>query len=234
MDSLVEIKPHFKELLDRGHWLFNAARLAPSEAEHAIYYHRYISPEQNAVIVDMGAGSGELGAMFNCIDPSMRVINVVNDPSLIMLMRGLNRECVEASFESTGLPDSCADIVMFNESIGHGDLNAALKEAYRVLKPEGTLTIKDFTPVAPKAEVIEFPSWEYVLHRVDTVINTAYKIGLTLENCSTPPMYTKHYFDIIRSKSTVEHLSDYDAKNLPFCMVLYKFKKGSLCGKSID
>jgi len=231
--DVLELGPIFSEFLTRGYKLFNAARIAPTEKEHARAYYNFMSPQSNSRIVDMGAGTGQCGVLLQEIDPSLDVLNVVNDPALVRLMKNLQLPCIHASFEDTKLPAACADVVMFNESIGHGDLDKALSEASRVLRAGGELFIKDFTPVDSGKETISFDSWGYKIHRQDLFISTAYKNGFNLVAVKHPKMYTKYWFDII-AENNIEYVCDYDRHDMPLCVVLYKFVKGGLNGQSFD
>ena len=129
-NDVLELGPIFSEFLHRGYKLFNAARIAPTEKEHARAYYEFMAPQSNSFIVDMGAGTGECGVLLQELDPSLEILNVVNDPALIKLMQNLQLDCLYASFEDTSIPAQTADVVMFNESIGHGDLDKALAEEY--------------------------------------------------------------------------------------------------------
>jgi ubiquinone/menaquinone biosynthesis C-methylase UbiE len=231
--AVLELGPIFSEFLHRGYKLFNAARIAPTEKEHARAYYDFMAPQSNSFIVDMGAGTGQCGVLLQELDPSLEVLNVVNDPALIKLMQNLQLDCLYASFEDTGIPAASADVVMFNESIGHGNLDKALFEAARVLRAGGELFIKDFTPVDASKETISFDSWGYKIHRQDLFISTAYKNGFNLVAVKHPKMYTKYWFDII-AENNIEYVCDYDRHDMPLCVVLYKFVKGGLNGQSFD
>jgi len=223
----------FDAFTQNGANMFIATRLAPTEQEHAALYYNFMRPKAYSIIVDLGCGSGECGALLQNIDPTLQVINVVNDKTLIQYMTNVRRVCVQASFEDTPLPTGCADYVMFNESIGHGDLDKALSEAARVLCAGGELFVKDFTPVDSGKETISFDSWGYKIHRQDLFISTAYKHGFNLVAVKHPKMYTKYWFDII-AENNIEYVCDYDRHDMPLCVVLYKFVKGGLNGQSFD
>ena len=226
-----QLGPVFSEFLDKGNLLFNAALIAPTEKEHGRAYYEFMQPSKDARIVDMGCGTGHLGVMLQEIDPSLDVMNVVNDPALIELMQDKNIQCVYSSFEETPLAKECADAVMFNESMGHGDIRKCFDEAFRVLKNGGILTIKDFTTIDSSQEVLSFDDWGYKLYRQDIVIGVAYQHGFNLVAVNHPKMYTKDWFDIAE-KHFVKYVGTYDTQNMPVCSVLYKFVKGDLSGRS--
>lgn len=216
----------FDRFVRHGAQMFIGMRLAPTEEQHVYAYNSFMQPKHNAVIVDLGCGIGGCGHYLQQMSPSLRVINVVNEPSLIAYMQRLGRECVEASFENTGLPDAIADNVMFNESIGHGDLDAVLAEAARLLKPGGTLTIKDFSPLDPAKEEIFFDEWDYRVKRPDLVLSAAYKQGLHVEVMYHPYAYTDHAYMLIGEEPDVQRAMGTEPSHMPICQTMYKFTKG--------
>lgn len=225
----------FRAFIKNGANMFIATRLAPTEEEHIQQYYGFMRPKPNAVVVDLGCGTGECGALLQKIDPSLLVINVVNDDALIEYMTNLRRVCVNASFESTPLPSGCADNVMFNESIGYGDLDAVFKEAGRLLKDGGVVTIKDFTVIDPASPNVFLENWSYTIRQPSEYIEAAYRNGFSVEAMIHPPSYTKHWFEIMeKSEEAKESALRHDPKNLPLCTVLYRLVKGHLSGRSAD
>lgn len=225
----------FDDFMSNGAFLFNATRLAPSEGEHCRIYYDFVQPTSGALIVDLGSGVGEVGAWFREFDPTLRVVNVVNDQSLILHMLANGRECISCSMDDTPIPAGVADNVMFNESIGHVSLNAAFKEAARLLKDGGVLTIKDFSITNPSVADLHLGSWNYSIRQPGMFITEAYKHGLSLQAMIHPPMFTKHWFDIIeKSNATKQSAMLHDPAKLPLCTALYRFVKGSLDGRSRD
>lgn len=225
----------FQQFMENGAYLFNAARLAPTEEEHCRLYYDFVHPEPNALIVDLGCGSGEVGAWFNKLDPSLRVMNVVNDDTLIKHMRELGRVCLNKSMDDTELPGGAADNVMFNESIGHVRLGAAFKEAARLLKPGGTLTIKDFSINDHSLPWLHLEQWGYTIHRPEDFIREAHHAGFSVQALIHPPMFTKHWHDIMEKSDVAKDSAMlHNPDELPICMVLYRFVKGDLDGRSRD
>lgn len=89
----------FDEFEKHGAQMFICARLAPTEEEHMIAYYKFMQPKRGATIVDMGCGIGGFGHYIQRIDPSIKIINVTNEPRLINKMQELGRPCTEDSFE---------------------------------------------------------------------------------------------------------------------------------------
>ena len=229
------LSPVFEAFLRNGAGMFVAARLAPTEQEHANVYYRFMSPAKGAVIVDLGCGSGQCGALLKEIDPSLEVINVVNDSALIDYMNGKGRLCVNASFEDVPLPSKIADFVLCNEAIGHGDLDKVFQEAHRLLKDGGVMVIKDFSITDTAKETLDLSSWQYQARQPSEFVAAAYRNGLSVQTLLHPPMYMRHWFDIMESEqSVVASAALHDPKDLPLCMSLYRLIKGPLHGKSVN
>ena len=219
----------------QGAGMFVAARLAPTEHEHAKRYHAFMSPKPDSVIIDLGSGSGECGALLKDIDPTLQVINVVNDEGLIDYMMSVGRLCLHASFDDVPLPGDMADYVMCNEAIGHGELDDVLKEASRLLKDGGVMVIKDFSITDNAKAKLDLHAWNYQARQPHEFVAAAYRNGLSVETLLHPPMYMRHWFDIIEAEPNAEaSASLHDPKDLPLCMSLYRLVKGPLHGNSVN
>lgn len=222
----------YHDFMVNGANMFIATRLAPSEQEHAIAYYQFMQPKHSAVIVDMGSGIGEHGEWFRAIDSSLRIINIVNDSSLMDIMKSSGRPCIYASYVETGLPDQCADIVMFNESLGYEPLNQGFREAARILKDGGEVIIKDFSIVDPLMSGFTLDNWEYRINKDDEIIAEAANHGLSIHTLIHPAVYIKHWYDMIEASERIKgSASEHDPDGLPLCTSLFKFKKGKLNGR---
>lgn len=228
-DGSVLLNAVFDEFEKNGAQMFICARLAPTEEQHAVVYHDFMRPPAGSLIVDMGCGIGGLGHYLQIIDPTLRIVNVTNEPRLIERLKELTRYYVDASFESTGLPDGLADYVMFNESIGYGDLDALMAESARILKDGGKLIIKDFSPLRSSDEVVDYEAWDYRSKRPDIVLSAAYKQGLNAEVLWHPVTYMQHWNEFMCANTDMLEVWGKD-KVLPLCQTMYKFTKGDLRG----
>lgn len=225
----------FDEFMKNGSNMFNATRFASTENEHIKIYYDFMQPKSYDTIVDLGCGIGEYGAKIQMIDPTIRVLNVVNDDHLIGVMSELGRYCINRSYIDTGLPNNIADIVMFNESIGYESLSDSLCEAFRLLKYGGSLFIKDFSVTKDNSEGFFLDEWGYRIHKDGWLISNAENIGFNLKSVVHPPVFIKHWYEIMDNSECVKQSADlHNPDGLPLCTVVYEFKKGGLNGKPVD
>ncbi len=116
-----------------------------------------IVPLACGVVVDMGFGSGTNLPHYNAAKVT-KVIAI--EPNPAMLARGRDGwrsdivvEAHVAGAEATGLPDACADSVVFTFALCTiPDAAGALAEARRLLKPDGQLLFCEHG-LAPDADV---------------------------------------------------------------------------------
>lgn len=166
------------EYLAHGIKLFVAQMFGPDEQSHMEAYINIFQP--SGTIIDMGSGIGETGAWIKKFDPSSRTINVTSSEVQAHYMRDIGREYVLTDFHDTGIPDEFADFVMFNESFGYGNPEKLMQEASRILKTNGFLIVKDFTPIENIEKSFELTGWEFVVHPSSRIIGSAEKANLKL------------------------------------------------------
>jgi SAM-dependent methyltransferase len=97
-----------------------------------------------ATIVDIGCGDGAATAATARVNPGHRIVGVDWSADALRHARSRGLTLVRAEVEPTGLPiaSGCADVVVMSELIEHLlDPDSALEEAWRVLKPGGTLLL---------------------------------------------------------------------------------------------
>jgi SAM-dependent methyltransferase len=96
---------------------------------------RWLVPEGAELVVELGAGTGKLTRALASLGP--RVVAVEPDPRMLAVLRGLGLEGVEGSAEAIPFGDGVADAVVAGSSLHWFELELALPEIHRVLRPGG-------------------------------------------------------------------------------------------------
>jgi ubiquinone/menaquinone biosynthesis C-methylase UbiE len=95
------------------------------------------------VVLDLGAGTGKLTASIAALaDPAVnRLIAVEPDPQMIAVLREALplTTALVGSAERIPLPDAAVDVIVAGQAMHWFDLDVALPEAARVLRPGGRL-----------------------------------------------------------------------------------------------
>ena len=96
---------------------------------------RWLVPEGADLLVELGAGTGKLTRAVSAL--GVRVVAVEPDPRMLAVLRGVGLEGVEGSAEAIPLEDGVADAVVAGSSLHWFELELALPEIHRVLRPGG-------------------------------------------------------------------------------------------------
>jgi SAM-dependent methyltransferase len=107
-------------------------RARPAWPEEAA---RWLVPEDAELVVELGAGTGKLTRAITALGG--RVVAVEPDSRMLAVLRGLDLEGVEGSAEAVPFDDGVADAVVAGSSLHWFELDEALREIHRVLKPDG-------------------------------------------------------------------------------------------------
>ena len=94
---------------------------------------RWLVPEDAQLVVELGAGTGKLTRAVAAL--GVRVVAVEPDLRMLAVLRGLDLEGVEGSAEAIPFEEGVADAVVAGSSLHWFDLDRALPEIHRVLKP---------------------------------------------------------------------------------------------------
>ena len=191
-----------EEYLAHGIKLFVGQMFGPDERSHMEAYCNIFQP--SGTIIDMGGGIGETGAWIKTFNPSSRTISITNSKVQAEHMRDLGREYLLTDFHETEIPDEFADCVMFNESFGYGDPERLMQEATRVLKVDGYVLIKDFTPIENINKTMELSGWDYFVHPVSKIISSAENANLKLVWAFNKEASSDRYFQFFNSSKMKE------------------------------
>ena len=111
-------------------------RARPKWPEEAV---RWLVPEGAQLVVELGAGTGKLTRAVAAL--GVRIVAVEPDPRMLAVLRGLGLDGVEGSAEAIPLGDGVADAVVAGSSLHWFELELALPEIHRVLRPGGRLGV---------------------------------------------------------------------------------------------
>jgi SAM-dependent methyltransferase len=109
-------------------------RARPAWPEEAA---RWFVPEGAELVVELGAGTGKLTRAVAGL--GVRVVAVEPDPRMLAVLRGLELEGVEGSAEAIPFDEGSADAIIAGSALHWFDLDGALPEIHRVLRPGGRL-----------------------------------------------------------------------------------------------
>lgn len=109
-------------------------RARPAWPEEAA---RWLVPEDAKLVVELGAGTGKLTRAVEAL--GVRVVAVEPDSRMLAVLRGLGLDGVEGSAEAIPFDAGVADAVVAGSSFHWFELEPALREIHRVLKPGGRL-----------------------------------------------------------------------------------------------
>jgi len=98
---------------------------------------RWLVPEDAELVVEVGAGTGKLTRAVAAL--GVRVVAVEPDPRMLAVLRERGLEGVEGSAETIPVGDEQADAIVAGSALHWFDLDAALPEFHRVLRPGAQL-----------------------------------------------------------------------------------------------
>src|SRR5581483_12517017 len=97
---------------------------------------RWFVPEGAQLVVELGAGTGKLTRAVKALEGT-RVVAVEPDARMLAVLRGLELEGVEGAAEAIPFDGGVADAVVAGSSAHWFELDEALREIHRVLRPRG-------------------------------------------------------------------------------------------------
>jgi len=113
----------------------------------------YLEPStEESTIVDLGCGPGFLGIELGKLQPQAQIVAVDSSAEMLLIARGnactaglANYEARQGRAEEIPLQPGGADLVISQSSLHEWeDPSQGLAEIYRVLRPGGSLILKDY------------------------------------------------------------------------------------------
>jgi len=148
-----------KELTDsivaRGESLLQIFREHDDEREQATFLHRQAGPMPFDTIIDAGCGTGAMARHWHAVDPSLK-FKLLNIGAAQLAHADPDMEQSVGDIEAMPYPPACANGVVFSYVLGHCDLDKALSEAWRVLRPGGWIFIYDMATMEQRIRVLNY------------------------------------------------------------------------------
>lgn len=155
--------------------VFQAFLLSDDEVEHCKKLYHIFNPKKGGIIIDMGCGVGEISNKWRKIDPTLKPICITNSKVQYDIVNKKNIPVLLTDYHSVPIQDEYADMVMFLESIGYGDIEILLKESYRLLKKGGKLFIRDW--FSKDKDFRKSEGWDYKIFSLKKYEDILKKLG---------------------------------------------------------
>jgi len=166
-----------------------------------------MNPFKGKKLIDVACGTGDLGKLYlDSVGANQKILCV--DPNKDMIKKGKSKlkkykniKWIIASAENLPIPDSSCDYYTISFGLRNTkNLNKALSEAYRILKPGGRYLCLEFSkiensnlnsfyknyskliPLIGKIVVGEKEPYEYLIKSIDNFINQPQLINLMEKN----------------------------------------------------
>jgi demethylmenaquinone methyltransferase/2-methoxy-6-polyprenyl-1,4-benzoquinol methylase len=166
-----------------------------------------MNPSKGKKLIDVACGTGDLGKLYlDSVGANQKILCV--DPNKGMIKKGKSKlkkykniKWIVASAENLPIPDNSCDYYTISFGLRNAkNLNKALSEAYRILKPGGRYLCLEFSkiensnlnsfyknyskliPLIGKIVVGEKEPYEYLIKSIENFINQAQLINLMKKN----------------------------------------------------
>ena len=194
-------------------------------------------------ILDCGCGIGGTMKEIALLYPDVEIHGINISDGQIEIAKELLKEldnCIVSvqDFMNTNYDDNTFDIIYFCESICHNDFDKSIKEAYRILKNNGTLYIKDLIIKCSKDKLNKkdlnkldyfISSWCYDVYDVDTIIDKINNIGgLQLVNSKRFIKPSIFWFNAVRNSNLKKYHNARTSNIPPIRGADFLFKKDQL------
>ena len=166
-----------------------------------------MNPSKGKKLIDVACGTGDIAKIYldsiggkervYCIDPNIKMINVAKSK----LKKFTNIKWLVCSAENLRVPDHSFDYYTISFGLRNtNNLNKALCEAYRVLKPGGRFLCLEFSkienynlsffykkyskliPLIGKMVVGQKEPYEYLINSIEKFVNQAELLELMKKN----------------------------------------------------
>ena len=174
----------------------------------------WMNPARDSSLIDVASGTGDIAKLFSLRNKNLSTVTCV-EPNEQMFNRGRknlakyeNIKWIKSSAESLPVDENTYDFYSISYGIRNvSDINKALKEAYRVLKPGGRFMCLEFSkinnellsflyknyskviPALGKYVVGSSKPYEYLINSIDAFYNQDQLLELITKNGFTNVEY---------------------------------------------
>ena len=184
---------------------------------HRIWKDKFIdwmNPSKNTSLIDVASGTGDIAKLFSLRNKNLSTVTCI-EPNKHMFNEGKknlakfkNIKWIKSTAENLPVDDNIYDFYSISYGIRNvSDINKALKEAYRVLKPGGRFMCLEFSkinnellnslyknyskviPALGKYVVGSSKPYEYLINSIDAFYNQDQLLELITKNGFTNVEY---------------------------------------------
>lgn len=211
MQNIEAIEAATETLREQGIHVLNSFLLGDDEPAHARRLLQLMDPPRGAVVLDAGCGTGALAALMGEERPDLtwKLLNV-SEGQLYrapVVIAGTPTQKLHASFDAIPLPEASVDVVMFAFSLCHSqDWDVTLREAARVLKPEGILFVFDMIRAQDGSNALMQELLQAHAYRAQQVMDAVGRAGFMVQ----PEHALGHVPSVYRLREVFEAKPVYD------------------------
>jgi len=199
----MDYEQHIKEAtilaLSTGNRVFQIFQFAETEMDHCTKLLSWMNSDQNSRMLDVGCGVGEVAKNMQELRPDLQ-FTLLNSNQYQLSLCPESMPKIHGDMHNIPCPDASFDCVMVNYAIGYADLDRAIPEFYRVLKPEGLLFVCD---IIGKNDLFA-PVMEYNLRTAFELTAAIQKHGFKMESFIKPQSIFMNNFDKVLELETTE------------------------------
>ena len=180
-------------------------------------------------ILECGCGIGGVMKQLAILHPNTDIHGINISDGQLKIAEGVLKDLDNCStsiqsYMNTDYEDNTFDLVYFCESMGYANFEDVMKEAIRILKPNGKLYINEIVAKCDEDKLSKkeldnlnhfIDSWFYNVYDINTIINKVEKIGgleLIKNNRFVKPSI--HWMNAVR-KSELKKIHNAKWSNIP-------------------
>ena len=199
-----KLEPLFKKTL-----ILQAFKPYENDKRQGKWLSKQMQIKGNEKILECGCGVGGVMKQLALLHPKSEVHGVnISDGQLSIAKEVLkdldNCHLSNQNFMNTSYEDNTFDIVYFCESMGYGNFKKVVKEAVRILKPNGKLYINEIVVKCDKDKLtkkkLEKLNYFYNVYDISTILRKVEEVGgLKLLNKSMFSKPSMHWLNAVRN-----------------------------------